>query len=273
MWDNSVSGMCDSANIPVNIADTANDTLCSIACGDSIYSKTNETRAEFRAMASNRGTGWRLMTYYDQSMIQLLYLVEYANFNSQSKIGNGRTALSGLSWVANSYIGKCGLSDGDGNFTGNVSPGDSSTSYMSYRGIENWYGNVWKILDGIAWDGTWTGVEAAQPVYVSNDVDDFEDIQHGNMTKLCEATYIGADAGYIDAIMNVTGFIPGSASGSSSTYLCDYYYQYSQSGRDYFRLVLVGGDSAKGVRAGAFALAAHYAFSDAYVDFGARVCF
>ena len=41
---------------------------------------------------------------------------------------------------------------------------------MTYRGIENWYGNVWKDLSFIAWDGRWTGTTAPQPVYWTNDV-------------------------------------------------------------------------------------------------------
>jgi len=274
MYDNSAVGMCDSALIPLNIANIANDTLCSIASGDSIYAKTNEQRAEYRAMAANRGSGWRLMTYYDQSMIQLLYLVEYANFNSQAEIGNGRTALSGLSWVANSYIGKCGMSDGDGNFTGNVSPGDSATSYMSYRGIENLYGNVWKMLDGIAWDASANDEVTPIPVWISNHVDYFHDNSSTGMILLKNVTNLGAtDDGYQYYLENInSGFLPSAVGGSASTRQGDYYYQYPDNGSGW-RLVLVAGRTAAGVAAGAFALAALHVFSADDVVIGARVCF
>lgn len=274
MWDNSVSGICDSANIPVSIADIANDSLCSIACGDTIYPKTNEQRTEYRAMAANRGSGWRLMTYYDQSMIQLLYLVEYADFNSQSKIGNGRTALSGLSWVANSYIGKCGMSDGDGNFSGNVSPGDSATSYMSYRGIENWYGNIWKMLDGIVWDASANDEVTPIPVWASNHRSYFLDNTTTGMVLLRNIANLGStDDDYQYYLENISsGFLPSAVGGSSSTRQGDYYWQYPDNGNN-FRLVLVGASALSGLLSGGFSLYADHGFTYANAYFGVRVCF
>ena len=273
MYDYSASGMCDSAIIHTGIADIANDTLCSIACGDSIYAKVREQRTEYRAMAANRGSGWRLMTYYDQSMVQLLYLVEYANFNSQSKIGNGRTALSGLSWVANSYIGKCGMSDGDGNFTENVSPGTFATSYMTYRGIENLYGNVWKMLDGIAWDASANDEVTPIPVWVSNHVDYFHDNSSTGMILLKNITNLGAtDAGYQYYLENISsGFLPSAVGGSSSTRQGDYYWQYPDNGGGW-RLVMVSGRANYGVLAGAFTLDVGNGFAYVYVFLSARLC-
>ncbi|MBT6114047.1 MAG: hypothetical protein HOH03_10605, partial [Candidatus Marinimicrobia bacterium] len=142
----------------------------------------SKTRTTFRTEASARGTGWRQVEYYLHSAIQLLYLVEYQDFNSQEMIGEGRTTLSGGSWDTSSYIGISGKSNADGNGTNS---NDSSTlggdAYMTYRGIENWYGNMWEMRDG------WTvnDVSSSQLImYATNNDADFADTGSTNMTVI-----------------------------------------------------------------------------------------
>jgi len=271
MFDASTAAMATDA-VAIANSYAAGDKLCSLPFQ---CPKVKETRAKFRTMAAARGTGFRQLTYYKHSAIQLLYLIEYANFNSQTCIGSGRTNLSGGTWVADSYIGRTGMSLGDGNTTNNVSlngPAGYLTDYMTYRGIENLYGNVWKMIDGIAWDGRWTGAAAAQPVYVTNNSNYFQDQLPDN--QLAEvAPYIGALAGYISDIQDMVGFLPKAAVGSSTTKLTDYYYQYSEDTRDYWRVVLVGGNSTDGVWGGAFSLYASNAWSYAHETFAGRLCF
>jgi len=161
LYDDTASAMVGDADIETNMY-AAGDVLCSIS-GE--YPKTNETRAEFRAAASARGAGWRIMDYDLMSAVQLLYLVEYADFNSQDMIGNGRTMFTNGAWEAanqgnGKYIGACGYSNGDGNATNatdraaelNISAIDTSQAayqdYMTYRGIENLFGNTWNFIDG-----------------------------------------------------------------------------------------------------------------------------
>ena len=142
---------------------------------------------------------------------------------------------------------------------------------MTYRGIENLYGNVWKMIDGITWDGRWTGSAAAQPVYVTNNSSDFQDATRVNMQHLCDASYIGTFGGYISNIENVIGFIPSAVGASSSTKLCDYYWQYSEVSRNYWRLVMVGGKALYGVKGGVFALSVDGAWSDAGVNISSHL--
>jgi len=232
-------------------------------------------------MAAERGTGFRQLDYYLHSAVQLLYLVEYADFNSQTMIGGGRSNLTGGGWTADSYIGLTGLSIPDGNGTNSVMSGTLydidgtgyATDYMTYRGIENLFGNVWKMVDGITWDGTWTGSAAAQPVYVTNNSTYFADQVSTNMQHLCDAPYIGAASDYIGNIVNVTGFIPSAGGGTATEEICDYYYQYSEVGRNYWRVVLVGGLAYYGGQAGVFSLDAADAWSSDGVDYGGRLCF
>jgi len=272
MWDATTGAMVPSGSIATSMY-ASGDKMCSVI---DQWAKTNETRTEYRTMSAERGPGWRQLDFYLNSAVQLLYLIEFANFNSQSMIGNGRTNLSGGDWIADSYIGKTGYSVVNGNNSGNVSNGGTAgflTDYMSYRGIENWYGNVWKMIDGITWDGTWTGVASAQPVYVTNNSLYFADQGSTNMTHLCDASYIGITAGYITNIENSIGFIPSSVGGSSTTKLCDYYWQYIESGLNYWRVVLFGAAAYHGGQSGGFAVNVGGAWSYASVDVAGRLCF
>ena len=251
MYDDSVGAMCAKASVTNSIYATG-DKFCSVA---GQWAKTNEKWTEYREGSAARGTGWRDIDFTLNSAVQILYLVEYADFDSQDQIGMGRTELSGGGWTADSYIGMTGLSIGDGNGTNSVSVGGSSgylTDYMTYRGIENWYGNVWKILEGITWDGRWTGTEAAQPVYYTNNADDFICEGSTNYVHLCDASYIGENAGYITDLENTFGFIPQST--GSSSLISDYYWQYSEIDRDYWRLVLFGCHALFSGAAGGFTL-------------------
>lgn len=272
MFDASTGEMTTKGSIVTNMY-VAGDKMCSVA---GQWAKTNETRAENRTMAAERGTGWRQLDYYLNSAVQLLYLVEYADFNSQTMIGAGRTALSGGEWMADSYIGMTGLSIADGNGINSVSNGTTLgylTDYMTYRGIENFYGNVYKMVDGIAWDGRWTGSVAAQPVYVTNNSDYFADETSDNMLHLCDASYIGSDAGYISNIENAVGFIPSAVGAGSTTKLCDYYYQYSKVDNNYWRVFLFGGYASYGGKAGVFSVYVNNAWSTSYVIYAARLTY
>ena len=230
----------------------------------------SKTRTTFRTEASARGTGWRQVEYYLHSAIQLLYLVEYQDFNSQEMIGEGRTTLSGGSWDTSSYIGISGKSNADGNGTNS---NDSSTlggdAYMTYRGIENWYGNMWEMRDG------WTvnDVSASQLImYATNNDADFADTGSTNMTVIYDDTSPISGGGYISGLADISnGFIGNAMSGASNTYVGDYYWQYA--GGSGWSLPVVGANAANGSRAGAFTLGVDAASSHSYVHMSSRLAF
>ncbi len=198
------------------------------------------TRANFRAVAANRGVGWRQQDFYLASAIQLLYLIEYASFYSQSVIGNGLTDWSAAWPGYNDYnpINNTGLSNANGNATYNLSNGNGVVgSYMTYRGIENWYGHLWKWVDGI-------NINNNRP-YVSNTRADFADDTSTNYTDI-GVNLINAE-GYQSTLVNIdTGFLPASVGASSSTKITDYYYQNTG-----WQVGLLGGCTDSGVLAGA----------------------
>jgi len=254
MWDATTSAMVPSGSIVTNMY-AAGDKLCSVSAE---YPKSSETRSEFRAMAAERGTGWRQQDFDLISAVQLLYLIEYADFNSQTQIGYGRTQLSGGTWTAGSYIGQCGKSNVDGDGTNSVG-GNTSNAYMSYRGIENFYGNIWKWVDGINIYNT--------TVYVSNNDSIFVDDTTSGYTNL-SITMANVDGYQVTLADTNRGFLPASVGGSSSTYITDYYYQNSG-----WRVVRLSGDAISGAGAGAFYVRASSAASGSTVSIGGRLSY
>ena len=280
VYDASASGMVadgDIANKMYDLVNTYSNNIASLvsavaSSGDKLcslsgeYPNTNEIRACYRTMASNRSAGWRQLDFDLASAVQLLYLIEYNDFDSQVKIGGGRTNLTGGGWTAGSYIGQCGLSNSDGNGTNSVMSGTLyskdgtgyATDYMSYRGIENLYGNVWKFVDGINInDHEW---------YVSNNDSDWDDDTAVDYTSIGTAHTGSGWQGDLEQISR--GFLPADVTGSDSTKITDYYWQNSD-----WRVFLLGGSAGSGSIAGVFYLGADYGSSLDDVVFGSRVCY
>ena len=74
------------------------------------------------------------------SAVQLLFLIEYASFDSQAIIGNGIVDLTES--LSTSYSNKTGM-------TSDLIDKTGSNYAVSYRGIENLWGNVWTMIDGV----------------------------------------------------------------------------------------------------------------------------
>lgn len=239
---------------------TTGDKLASVSGKKPI---TQGTRANFRAAAKNRGTGWRQFDFYLRSAIQLLYLVEYASFYSQSMIGAGITNVG--DWPAyNDYnpITVTGASNGIGNATGNTGGGTTGAGevgkYLSYRGVENWFGHLWEFVDGF-------NVNSNVP-YVHNTDTQFADDTATSYTDLGLVLH-NAD-GYPATISQIgTGFLPESVGASTTTKLTDYYYQAAG-----WLVALVGGSATDGVNAGGFCWYLAHSSGYAYRYVGGRLC-
>lgn len=220
------------------------------------------TRPQFRVASVNRGTGWRQQDYDLISAIQLLYLIEYASFYSQSVIGAGLTDWNAAWFGYNNLnpINNTGVSNAKGNTTFNLLNGNGVVgSYMTYRGIENFYGHIWKWVDGI-------NVNNNIP-YVSNTDIQFADNTTTNYTDL-GITLINADGWQASLEQTRRGFLPASVGASSSTKITDYYYQNTG-----WRVAALGGYSYNGALAGAFCLDVYDASSSVDRKIGARLAF
>jgi hypothetical protein len=139
---------------------------------------------------------------------------------------------------------------------------------MSYRGIENVFGNVWKFVDGINIDNR----DGDCHVFVSYTVSTFtDDTSGGDYIDTNHAPAFGDSVGYVVDIKGSGQYCPfypsNISGGSSSTYLCDYHYNTSGS----WRVLLVGGHLSRGDLAGFFCLLAYYSSSLANSDIGSRL--
>ena len=205
---------------------------------------TNGTRAQFRAIAANRGDGWRQMDFDLMSAVQLLYLIEYSSFNSQLKIGAGLTDW-GSSWEGwNNFnsIEKTGLSNVTKGATGSVSNGDGiKGSYMSYRGIENFYGHLLKWVDGVNLDNR-------TPCVCNDDTTFFDDYRGYCYTSL-GVTLPNSYGQQRTLKQTGKGFLPASVGAKPSTHIADYYWPGSG-----WTVMVMGGNAAYGDMAGAFYL-------------------
>jgi hypothetical protein len=165
-----------SANAYVNDGvdtDTAietGDLLCSVAGKKPISGlKKVLTKANLELMAQNRSTNWHLETIKAISANQLLMIIELGTMNTQTAIGQGIVSITdNTSYNCSSLTGStASLGNDTGQATETVNEiGGTETTYnvngkvsVSYRGVENPWGNIWKHVQGInIWgDGTMCG--------------------------------------------------------------------------------------------------------------------
>ena len=129
------------------IMSTSVDRLSSIAGAKPISGSSQQlTRANARALAHNRGSGWELQTIAALSCSQLLMVIEYASFNVQDAIGRGANGLP-YSASANNAIntgGTSSLGDASGSASGTL-----NQVSVTYRGEENLWGNLYTYVDGV----------------------------------------------------------------------------------------------------------------------------
>lgn len=264
-YDNNDGGN----GVGVDVTASTGDKLASVK---GVYPMVGLTRAEFRTLAANVGTGWRQVDFTLWSAVQMLFLIEYQTFNSQAVLGAGNTNGSYLGSSGNQNdsphtIAGAGDSLGSGStdtVSGagvNAKPG---TSFMKYRGIENFYGNCWNWADGIN-----VNVTANGNVHVTNNSADFADNTSTNMTLI--ATALPTASGYIRDLLPIDGYFLSSSNsgGGSTTYITDQHFASTSSNR----VVRVGGIASDGASAGAFCLRSTNDSSSADRSGGGRLAF
>lgn len=227
---------------------TASDKLSSVA-GSSMLPVNNLTRATARTMATNRGVGWYSAGVKQTMAVQMLMAVEYG-FNSQIAIGQGVVSASAATYA--------------GQTTGNVTSGtqDNKTTPVNWRGIENFWGNVWDWIDGLNIDNR-TPYFCNSYTFVDDTATGYTQIGFNLPSSNNFISALGYDSNN-DWIM-----LPSEASGASATSTigdnC-----YSNSG---WRVARLGGRWSNGSYAGAFYWYCYSYSSYAYSDVGARVMF
>ena len=250
----------------------------------------------FRAYARNRGNGtkWNCDVYHIQLACYWLYIVEYANLNSQlgfnsaldingfrqGGLGNGVTDLDGAKWSTfNSYYGviPCGHTNSLGNNTGvkpYAMPPEYDTtiktvSVPSYRGIENPFGHLWSWTDG-AKERIQSEVDGGlSEFYTCENPDNFQDSNYENYEL---QGLLPRKEGYIKSLLNENN-VPFLVGGGSTTYYCDYFYTNIPATGEAQRGLLFGGYASNGATAGLSSANANAAPSSAAAAYGSRLCF
>lgn len=150
------------------VADFDNDKLCSIANAKPASGVTqNLSRTNLRKLAKNRKVSgyWNMSYASTVSATQLLFLIEYASFNMQSKLGDGVTNKTDDGATSMTEI--TGATTNLGNKSGSVTNANNY-NVVSYRGEENFYGNIWKWIDGINIYRNSNMIPQQHNVYIAN---------------------------------------------------------------------------------------------------------
>jgi hypothetical protein len=199
-----------------------------------VQPKVGMARVDFRTNIHNLGsTIWQ----YDFAMywtIAMLYLVEFADWNSQKVIGYGCSPSNSKA--------NCGGTDAMQYHTGTSAANRTTYGWTQYRWIEGLWDNVYDWCDGIYF--------YSSNVYCIKNPANFSDMSGGQ--------FIGArptSSEYIRAwnVPTANGFeyalYPSAVNGSDSMFVCDYY-GYGSSGV----VLRVGGSYGQGQIHGLFCL-------------------
>lgn len=249
------------------VADFAADKLSSIAGTKPAGGDTqNLTRANTRLLARKRGSGWEQAYAATAAASQLLMLIEYASFNMQTAIGRGNTDQG--SSAAN--IQYTGATVSLGNASGAVTNANG-IQIISYRGEENFWGNIWTWVDGM-------NEENPDP-FESGQAGTLHVADHGFADNSKASPYKNTGihpiqgSGYVSAFGYSEEFdwlfIAVEYSGSDALPVGDYAWNNNPG----WRVAILGGCCDNGSYAGAFCWHLHYAASGRYWIVGGRLVY
>ena len=206
------------------------------------------TRARARNAAKNNGSRYHLYDYATYCAIVFLYIVEFADWNCQTKIGRGYTD-------SHSAALDSGTTDRMTYHTGRASGSDGGTA-VQYRWIENLWGNVYQWVDGFNANDT-TAYYCTDPSKYADDT----------ATGYTNIGTLPATGWIKDLTVTDNGLlIPKTPGGSETTYVPDYVG--SSSG---WHVLFVGGYWYSSTYAGLLRFDAYYDSSYSYSYVSARL--
>ncbi|MFA7360769.1 MAG: hypothetical protein WC139_07005 [Candidatus Kapaibacterium sp.] len=261
LYDSSAAAYLDSSHASIY---AAGDKLSSVT---GRKPSTYETIIEYRAAAVKRGTGWHQFNAEALSALQLLFVTEYASFNSQTMVGAGNTKFS--AWNYTLDIAVTGKSLALGNFSGGASTtGGNDSDYVSYRGVEDLWGNLYMFVDGVNINND----NISSKLYTA---DDYRVYASDASTNYDHIGSVANTDGWIKKIINTKyGFYPSTIGASDATYLTDYYYtEFDTAPVGGWRVLLSGGHAYTGSAAGVFFAHSSNGSSDVTASLGGRLCF
>lgn len=246
--------------------DWTDDVLASIANAKptSGLTQSSATRNGFRTIAAKRGLGWSQETVQAATATELLFLIEYASFDMQSKIGAGVTTKTDDGATSMTEI--TGATTTLGNKSGQVI-NTNGYSVVAYRGEENPFGNIWKWIDGI---NVYNKNEGS--VYIADH--GFKDDTNAAPYSDAGITICGSN-GYVSAFAYNEDFdwlfIASEVLGNSSLPVGDYFWQ--NKAYNGYTVAILGGGWSSGSNAGGFGWGVDHASGARYRDVGGRLLY
>ena len=263
---------------------------------------TGINRTTFRSAARKRNTentSWNCYLYHVHKALFWLYVVEYANLNSQLQytseltsegfrqggLGVGVSDWELSKWYTfNSYSAfvPCGYTDALGNRTGvvaytayNNDGSEFKTSNVPrYRGIENIFGHILKLIDGINVRVSPTeadGGDNLSKVFVCEDPSKLNDTNYNGYKYVGNEVRTG---GYVkNIIFGEEGEIIASLIGGTSTqFFCDSY-SVEIPTTEMLHGIIIGGNTSTKDKAGLTYIDSSFSPSLSFITLGTRLCF
>ena len=207
--------------------------------------------------AKANGNGWSTECYGDWTLIKHLLVLMSKSLNTQAKYGYGRCSTSN-----SSAIGQ-GTMNGKGRFWGD----SSQTNGVKIFGMENWYGNIWRRIEGYVTNSS--DVQLVKMCYGTRDGSTADGYSTGGTGYVSMGTTSGTSGSGIQAmhVNEKCGVVPKALTKNTSptTYFSDGHW-YNKSS-----YALVGGNWNRGLLVGAFCSYVDDAVSGAYANVGAAV--
>lgn len=258
---------------------------------------TSISLTTFRTYARNRGANWNCNTYEFQKRAYWMFVVEYATLNSQKAfnaelnsegyhqggLGDGVTILNYSKWgTFNSYnpFIPCGTTNSLGNKTGVVSftmPTEYDAtkpvvSVPSYRGIENPFGHIWKITDGVKFMIQSEADGGKSLIYVCDNPANYSS---SGITGYELRGELPRSNGYVKTICHGEhgDILPTAIGAGSTTHFSDYFYTDIPASGTAEHACFFGGSANDGAYAGFVYAHSMHSASSAIATCGSRLCF
>jgi len=241
------------------------------------------SRINFTAYAANRGPKWFQMLYETYKTMVWLYMIEYAQRNSQADFNSNLTiegyrqgglgaGVTNSGTLVRQVVSGLGSMDDFTSSTPRTVIG-TNTQVPQYRGIEHPFGHIWKWAEGINVRSIAAGnIE----MYTANDYT-FSSVNYTNYTlqgnlaianDFIKNLLTGTASTQIEIMPTVVG-----SGASATTFWADRYFQSRPGSGESLRAVSFGGFANNGVAAGLLNSNVDNGPSLTAANFGARLCF
>lgn len=189
------------------------------------------------------GDGFGITNFWNYAGDQLLMYIEYGTLDLQTALGKGIVDLSSGNKFAGKYTGADDINSRLADNGTGVGSGVDGKTPVTWRGIENPYGNVWKFIIGCNFksDGIFRTInrDGTGTLAGTMGAGSYEEGE-GRVP-----TSNGYVSGIMEDELGGLAIMPSEAKGSDSTYFCDYWYYNSGD-----RILLAGGRWSHGRAAG-----------------------